>query len=109
MATQSPDIAWLDASETISLTELSRACTFSAAELGELIGGGALVPLDGAADAALFSAHWVMPLRAAARLRRDFELDLVAVALLLQFLQRIDGLEGELRALRAALPGFARR
>jgi len=45
-----------------------------------------------------------MPLRQAARLRHDLDLDLFAVAILLGYLERIEGLEGELRSLRARRP-----
>ena len=108
MATQSSErseFAWLDRRATITVTELSHACTLSAAELDELIGYGALAPLQAAPHETLFSAEWVMPLRLAARLRRDLDLDLYAVAILLGFLERIDGLESELRSLKARAPG----
>ena len=103
MATQAErsEVAWLDGRETITVTELSRVCALSAAELDELIGYGALAPLRATPQEMLFSAEWVMPLRRAARLRRDLDLDLFAVAILLGMIERIDGLESELRSLKA--------
>lgn len=108
MATQGTEgtaLAWLDGRETITVTELTRACALSAAELDELVGYGALAPLRATAQETLFSAAWVMPLRQAARLRRDLDLDLYAVSILLGYMERIAGLEDELRSLKARLHG----
>jgi chaperone modulatory protein CbpM len=109
MATQSPDLDWLDEGATITITELSRACALSPEELDELVGYGAIEPLRAPQREPLFAADCVMPLRAAARLRRDFDLDLVAISLLLDYQQRIDGLERRLRSLEARLPAPVRR
>ena len=43
--------------------------------------------------------------RSARRLRRDFDLDPLAVALVVALLERVRDLEEELRDLRARLPG----
>jgi hypothetical protein len=51
----------------------------------------------------VFSADYVMPLRKAGRLRRDFDLDLFTAGLLLDQLLRIDALETQVRALQARL------
>ena len=37
MATQAPELGWLDARETVTVTELSRVCALSPAELDELV------------------------------------------------------------------------
>ncbi|MDP2065339.1 MAG: chaperone modulator CbpM [Hydrogenophaga sp.] len=94
------DWDWLDASETVSLTELSRVCGLQADELDELIEYGALQPLAPVRADRQFSAGCIVPLRAAGRLRRDFDLDLFAVAVLLGFLGRIDALEHEVKSLQ---------
>lgn len=95
---------WLDASETIGVTELSRACGVSVAEMDELVEYGALQPLHGEHEAAVFSAACVASLRTACKLREDYDLDLFTVALLVGYLNRIEELEHELRALHAHLP-----
>ena len=95
---------WLDASETISAAELSRACDLSEAELQELVGYGAVRPLDAGQGGGIFSAGCVLTLRHACQLRRDFDLDLFTVALLSEYLDRIEALQRELRSLRAHLP-----
>ncbi|MCM2254023.1 MAG: chaperone modulator CbpM [Ramlibacter sp.] len=102
------EITWLDARETVTVPELSRACGLSAAELDELVDYGALAPLGRGGAQRMFSAECVVPLRAAARLRQDFDLDLFAVAILLGYIGRIEALEVEVRSLRARLPRQSR-
>lgn len=104
MGTQAPELAWLDERETVSVAELSRVCALSAAELDELVEYGALVPLRRLPQEVVFSAGCVMPLRIAGKLRRDFDLDLFAVSILLGYLVRIEGLESQLRSIQAQLP-----
>ena len=109
MKAQVVEVAWLDARETVTLVELSRACGLSAAELDELVEYGALPPLQGDQPERAFSAEWVVPLRTAGRLRQDLDLDLFAVAILLGYLNRIEQLESEVKSLRAHLPGHTHR
>jgi chaperone modulatory protein CbpM len=94
----------LDGSETVTLSELSRCCGMSLGELDELVDYCALVPLTSAALGHVFSAHWVAPLRAASKLRLDFDLDLFTVAIVLGNLNRIDILERHVLSLLALLP-----
>jgi chaperone modulatory protein CbpM len=105
MQQQVPDIAWLDAREVITLTELARICTLSPAELDELVDDGVLVPVEQAMQERRFSAECVMPLRTAGKLRQDFDLDLFTVGLLLGYLNRIEALERQVRTLKAQQPG----
>ncbi len=102
---QAHDWAWLDARESVTLSELSRICGLSAEELDELMGYGALVALQAAQPEPMFSAEFVAPLRTVAKLRMDFDLDLCAVAILLDHVLRIEALEREVQSLRAHLPG----
>ena len=98
------EVTWLDARETVSMAELSRSCGLTEAELRELMEYGALAPLERDRPDPFFSSECIGGLRRAARLRRDFELDLFAVALLLDYLNRIDALERQLKSLQAHLP-----
>lgn len=98
------EVAWLDSRETVTRTELASVCDLSEAELSELMEYGALQALEGHGAIPIFSAECVPRLRRAGRLRRDFDLDLFAVALLVDYLSRIDELEQQLRRLRAHLP-----
>jgi chaperone modulatory protein CbpM len=105
MEQQVLDVAWLDAREVVTLAELARICALSPAELDELVDDGVLVPVEQARQERLFSAECVMPLRAAGKLRQDFDLDLFTVGLLLGYLNRIEALERQVRTLKAQLPG----
>ena len=105
MSTQGVELAWLDARETVTVMELSQACGLSADELQELIEYGALSPLQVGETQVIFSAACVTSMRTVGKLRRDFDLDLFALATLLGYLERIEKLERELRTLRAHVPG----
>jgi len=104
MPAPNPDSFNCDHSATITLTELAQCCGMSAQELDELVDYSALLPLMGEAPERVFSAHWVAPLRSAAKLRFDFDLDLFTVAILLSHLSRIDTLERQVQALLARVP-----
>lgn len=95
------EVGWLDAREMVSRSELSRTCGLTEAELTELVDYGALRSLPAAGAEPVFSAECLPVLRRAARLRRDLDLDLFTVALLLQYLDRIEVLERQVRSLRA--------
>lgn len=110
MELQQADCVWLDSRQTVSVAELSCVCAIGADELDELVEYGALAPLAQPASALQeprFSADCVVPLRAACKLRLDYDLDLFTVALLVGYLNRIDGLERQLQSLhaRASRPG----
>lgn len=104
---KTPDLAWLDARETVSFSELAQACEMTPVELEELMELGALVPLERTENEYVFSAECVMPLRDAGKLRMDFDLDVFTVALLLGYLHRIDVLERRVKSLEAQLPRHA--
>lgn len=97
------EIVWLDAREVLTLPELAEACTVHAGELQELVDDGVLKPVQQDEPVWVFSAEYVMPLRRAGRLRRDFDLDLFTLGLLLGDLLRIDALEAQVRSLQARL------
>jgi hypothetical protein len=97
------EVVWLDAREALTLPELAEACALRAAELQELVDDGVVRPVQRDEPVWVFSADYVMPLRKAGRLRRDFELDLFTAGLLLDQLLRIDALETQVRALQARL------
>lgn len=95
---------WLDTRETVSLTELSQCCGLTEADIDELVDYCALQPMTTAEPERTFSAHWVLPLRHAAKMRHDFDLDLLTVAILLDNFNRIEALQRQVRALQALLP-----
>lgn len=107
MDSRSHEWTWIEAGEPVSLAELGRACAMAPAELDELVEFGALVPLVRGEEGFVFAAECVLPLREAARLRSDFDLDLFTAGLLLRYLQRIEALERRVRMLQAKLPAPA--
>lgn len=107
MQTQQVEWLWLDERDTVSRSELSRACGMSTTEVDELVDYGALVPLAPDQSERVFSAQCITQLRTAGKLRVDFDLDLFAVAVLLGYLNRIEALERQVRSLEAHLPAHA--
>ena len=105
MTPQDPDWQWLDAGTPLSLLELSTVSAISASEIEELIGYGALQPLNAGQSAQQFSGQCVAPLRTAGKLRRDYDLDLFTVVILMEFLVRIETLERQVISLKARHPG----
>lgn len=95
-----PEVQWLDPHRTVDQPELARLSGMSVADLDQLLNYGALLPTEGRV-ARVFNAGNLAPLRKAARLRADFDLDLVTTSLLLGYLQRIAQLENQLRGLQA--------
>jgi chaperone modulatory protein CbpM len=91
----------------ITCEQLSGYSGMSMMELDELVGYSALIPQKGLDehpdsknnDDWVFSVQWVKPLRAACKLRNDFDLDLFTVAIVLGTLSRIDDLEHSLRSI----------
>lgn len=101
MNTLQVEWTWLDESETLTRSELSRVSGMSVADLDELVDYGALTPLDDTQMERSFSAGCATALRTAGKLRLDFDLDLFAVAVLLGYLRRIEALERQVQSLRA--------
>lgn len=104
---QNVEWLWLDEVQSVTLPELARVCGISTDDVDELVEYGALQPLQtgpSQADLRLFSADCVTRMRTASKLRLDFDLDLFAVALLLDHIQRIETLEQKVRSLQAQLP-----
>lgn len=99
---------WLDTQETVTQAELSHCCGMSEAELDELVDYCALVPNPPVTHERIYSAQWVVPLRHAAKLRLDFDLDLFTVAILLGNFNRIEALERQVHSLQALLPPHLR-
>ena len=91
----------LDEHGLVTLEQLALAAELPADELRALVDYGALAPVDPAATSWTFTASWVVVARTAGRLRRDFELDAHSLSVVLRYVQRVEALEAEVRALRA--------
>jgi chaperone modulatory protein CbpM len=92
----------LDEQGLVTLDQLVEVAGLPA-ELRALVDYGALAPVDPAAASWTFTASYVVVARTAGRLRRDFELDAHSLSVVLRYVQRVEALEAELRALRARL------
>ena len=93
----------LDRYEEVSFTQLVTASGLSEAELSELVRYGALIPRNPEATPWVFETRWIFAARKASRLRRELDLDPHGVSVVMSFLERIESLESELRALRARM------
>ena len=91
----------LDEQGFVTLDQLVEAADIPVEELRALVDYGALAPVDPAATSWTFTASWVVVARTAGRLRRDFELDAHSLSVVLRYVQLVEALEAEVRALRA--------
>jgi chaperone modulatory protein CbpM len=98
---ETTEALYFDERGEVSLAQLIEISGLTEADLRELVDYGALAPVDPAASSWTFDAHSTTLARTARRLRSDLELDTHALSLILTFIERIDALESELRALRA--------
>lgn len=101
MTREPADALPFDEQSAFSLTEVLQLSGLAEQVLRELVTYGALDPIDPSAVTLRFSSRCVVVARTASRLQRDFELDAHALAVVLSFAERIEALEGELRALHA--------
>ncbi len=94
---------WSGTHKAVNQSELSRVCAMTVPELDELVEYGALSPLEPLDrwGEPLFMMECITPMRTAGKLRRDFDLDLFTVAFLLDYLNRIETLEDQVRSLQA--------
>jgi chaperone modulatory protein CbpM len=104
MSTQTEETMWLDARCELTLAELVQVSGMTESELREMVEYGALVPANREESSWTFRGECVVTVQTAHRLREDFGLDPNALSVALGLLERIRGLEAELRALRAQLP-----
>ena len=95
------DALCLDTMAEVTWAQLVAASGLPESELRELVCYGALVPRDADAATWVFEARWIAVARTASRIRNDFELDAHAVSVVLGYIERIERLEAEIRALRA--------
>lgn len=95
---------WFVAPHLVTQGDLASLCGMTPAEVDELVEYGVLVPLRQDPQQRVFDAECVPRLREACRLRRQFDIELFSVGLLLGYLERIQQLERQVRSLQAQLP-----
>lgn len=105
MRVEITEALWLDEHHEFSLAELANLSGLPEAELLQLIDYEVLPAMHAAVAAeARFGADCLLIARTACRLRNDFDLDAGGLALAIKLIERIHGLEAQLRALDAQLP-----
>jgi chaperone modulatory protein CbpM len=105
------EVRWVDQHGDCTLQELLEASQLPPQDLHELVELGVLQPLPSAAAGSAappaeprFAAECLVTVRAVRRLREDFDLDAHGVSVALALMERIEGLERQLRGLRAQWP-----
>ena len=110
------DAQWLSEHAEVSVEELAELSGLSPELLRELVEYGALVPINpqGSINAQApshaqsaqwsFTADCVVAVRTVGRLREDFDLDANALSVALTLIERIHGLEAQLRDLQTQIP-----
>ena len=98
------EATWLEDAGEISLARLAELSGLEETRLRELVDYGALTPVDPSASSWTFSAECVVTARTACRLFNDFELEPNGLVVVLTLLERIRGLESELKQVRARMP-----
>ena len=98
------ETAWLTEACEFSLTELAEISGLTEGELREFVEYGAIAPVDPAAAQWSFTGRSLVTVRAACRLRADFELEAHGTALMISLLERIQELQSEIESLRAKMP-----
>jgi len=104
MKAQLTEVLWLDEHQEISLAQLAELSGLSETELRELTGYGLLPSVDAASVEPSYRAECVVTARTAFRLRKDMELNMEGLALVLSLLERMHGLETRLKDLTARSP-----
>jgi chaperone modulatory protein CbpM len=89
----------LDEESTLTLGELSRACTVHAEWIIELVDEGILEPTGDDITHWRFSGPSLQRARAAMRLQRDLEINLAGAALVLDLIEEVEALRSRLHAL----------
>jgi chaperone modulatory protein CbpM len=91
----------IDDAAAYSYSELVSAAGVPEEIVREMVSCGVLTPQGTDAATWTFTTRSLVVVRKAQRLQHDFELDTHAVTVVLRYLERIETLEAELRALRA--------
>ena len=83
------EAAWLTEECEFSISQLAQITGLTEGELREFVDYGAIAPFDPAAPQWSFTGRSLVTVRAACRLRSDFELEPHGVALVVSLLDRI--------------------
>lgn len=101
------DSIWLNDQDVCRIEYLAETSGLSIDDIEDLIDNGVIVPAQSGPPPRTYPLRYVVTVKAARRLRDDFQLDRHGVTLALTLLHRIDELQAELQALRARQGGAA--
>ena len=104
MTFEQAEAMWLDEREVISIDEIVERSGFSEAELRDFVEYGVIAPVDRQAARWTFCPDCIVTLRAAYRLRDDFDLGAHQLALVLSLMGQVRDLEARLQNLAARMP-----
>ena len=94
----------LDETHEITLAELTQTCRVKTEWVLELMQEGVLEPVHKSGPQWRFASTSIVRVEKARRLQRDLGINLPGIALALELLERIDGLEARLRGASRPLP-----
>ncbi len=83
----------VEETDTVTLTELAELCECHVELIRRMVRFGLVDPITGWPEDPLFGGSAVLRLRRALRLKRDLRLNVDALALVMELLDRIDELE----------------
>lgn len=101
MPLQIIDAALVQAVEYLSIAEVSHLCEIEQDEVRELMDYGALQSDMVVGDEVFFAVQRVHCLKVACTQRRDYDLDLFSVVLVIGYLQEIDALKQQISVYQA--------
>ena len=104
MKIEPTDAQWLHEHAEVSFEELAALSGLAPELLRELVDYGALVPVNVQSAHWTFSTECVVTVRTVSRLHQDFDLDANALSVALSLVERVHGLEAQLRQLRSQSP-----
>ncbi|MEO7760463.1 MAG: chaperone modulator CbpM [Casimicrobiaceae bacterium] len=102
--TEDIEAVWMEKRTKLSIAGLAKISGLTEAEVCTLVEYGALAPTNPDEPEWTFEQQCVVAVRTAGRLQRAFELEPDTLALTFSLVERIRGLQEELRRLRVMMP-----
>ena len=101
MTLQIIDLIAIEAVERFTFSEVAKLCELSHEETQELIDYGAIKSHESEGNKGFYSSAQLSILQSACKQRRDYDLDLFAVVICVQYLENIADLKRQIESLKA--------
>lgn len=101
MTLQIIDLIAIEAVERFTFSEVAKLCELSHEETQELIDYGAIKSYESEDNKGFYSGAQLSILQSACKQRRDYDLDLFAVVISVQYLENIADLKRQIESLKA--------